>query len=103
MIPELEYKGEIKGKKCAICKLTFSKEQTILSCPKCETFFHEEHLLDWLASNIDCPVCGRDFSYEIEKYSLRDFYIDKSVDLRESEMVPQRDLTFQNPKPNVNP
>lgn len=103
MISELQYNGEIEGKKCAICKLTLEKDDVILFCPECETLFHEEHLLDWLADHNDCPVCGRDFSYEIEKYSLRNNYIDKSVDLRESDMGPERDLTFHNPKPNVNP
>ena len=70
MIIELEYKGETEGKVCAICKLQFGDDQKILFCPNCESLFHEEHLLNWLSLNSECPVCARDFSKEIEKYSL---------------------------------
>lgn len=72
MISELEYNGEIKGKKCAICKLVLEEDDEILFCPECETLFHEEHLIDWLIDHNDCPVCGRDFTQEIEKYSIRE-------------------------------
>lgn len=71
MILELEYKGETEGKVCPIYKLYFSDNQKILYCPNCESLFHEEHLLEWLSKNNDCPVCERDFTNEIEKYNIR--------------------------------
>jgi len=72
MIKELEYIGEIEGKVCAICKLTFRANDTILACPQCESLFHKEHLIEWLSIDNECPVCERDFTIEIEKYLLRE-------------------------------
>ena len=63
MIVELEYRGEIEGKVCAICKLTFRENDIILSCPNCQSLFHENHLLEWLEINDRCPVCEKDFWY----------------------------------------
>lgn len=99
MIEELEFKGRIADKPCAICKLTFSKGQTILKCPKCEALFHEEHLLSWLVNHSECPVCTRDFSKEIKKYKIRENYNDKGqVEITQSANLPQRKFKFRNPE-----
>ncbi len=42
---------------CMICKLALRNNQEILICPFCQSFFHEEHLQDWLQLADDCPVC----------------------------------------------
>ena len=80
MIVELEYKGKLKGKECTICKTILSKDDTILFCPTCESLLHEEHLLDWLALKSECPVCKGDFSQIVEKYSIRELYMDNVIE-----------------------
>ena len=46
-----------KDSKCGICKLPFPREEFILQCPKCKSFFHQKHLQDWLKKNKNCPIC----------------------------------------------
>jgi len=40
-----------------ICKLALRNNQEILICPFCQSYFHEEHLQEWLQIADDCPVC----------------------------------------------
>lgn len=47
---------------CGICKLSLREDQKIYRCPNCQNLFHEEHLIDWLLSNQNCPIC--DFPLE---------------------------------------
>lgn len=42
---------------CGICKLSLRDNQEIYFCPKCQNLFHEEHLIDWLLTNQNCPIC----------------------------------------------
>ena len=53
------YTGEVQGKKCMICKLEIREGQKIMICEGCLSLFHKEHILEWLETNFDCPVCGR--------------------------------------------
>lgn len=57
LIKKLTYKEQIKEEKCSICKLELRKNQDILQCPECQALFHKEHLIDWLETKKDCPVC----------------------------------------------
>lgn len=61
---QVQYTGEIRGKKCPICKLKIRKDQDVLGCPKCKTPFHYEHLFKWLTTKNSCTVCG-------EKYIIK--------------------------------
>lgn len=98
MISELEYIGEIKGQKCAICKLILEEDDEIVFCPECETLFHEEHLLDWLTDHNDCPVCGRDFIQEIEKYKIREKKVEKTgIDISRIK-ISRKKLFLYNPE-----
>ena len=97
MIHGLEYKGETKGKICVICKLPFGNNQKILFCPNCESLFHEEHLVSWLSNHTNCPICARDFSKEIEKYSLGDYNDDSNqVEIIQSTNLPKSELKLKN-------
>ena len=58
---QVQYTGEIKGKKCPICKLKIRKDQNVLGCPKCQTPFHYNHLFQWLTTKNSCPVCGEEY------------------------------------------
>lgn len=44
---------------CMVCKLPFRKNQEILICPFCQSYFHKQHLLEWLQIADDCPVCNK--------------------------------------------
>jgi hypothetical protein len=56
---EIEFDESIEDEICMICKLKFTKFHGILRCSICHAHFHTEHLLDWLITNNDCPVCNR--------------------------------------------
>lgn len=51
------YKSDYKHI-CMICKLSIDYLDMVYKCPKCENYFHENHLDEWLTSNYTCPVCG---------------------------------------------
>jgi len=104
MIPELVYKGETEGKICSICKLTFNDNETILFCSTCGSLFHEEHLISWLSNHSECPVCAKDFSKEIKKYSLRNYYNDSNqVEITQSANLPKIKFKYRNPEPTKYP
>ncbi|HUU78133.1 MAG TPA: RING finger domain-containing protein [candidate division Zixibacteria bacterium] len=59
------FKGKLKVDDfCGICKLSLRDDQEIYHCPKCQNLFHEEHLIDWLLTNQNCPICN----YSLENY-----------------------------------
>lgn len=43
--------------RCMICKLEIRNKQLAYQCPICLSYFHKEHLEEWLESNPECPVC----------------------------------------------
>jgi len=43
---------------CMVCKLTIRKNQLVVMCPFCQSYFHKEHFYDWLKIADDCPVCN---------------------------------------------
>ena len=51
-------KDKLKNEKCLICKLSIKQFEIIAKCPKCLTYFHKEHLDEWLVKKKQCPVCG---------------------------------------------
>ena len=57
ILEKMVFKGVVKGKTCAICKLDIRKRQKITQCPHCQSLFHFNHLKDWFKNNNDCPVC----------------------------------------------
>ncbi len=46
-----------KGEICAICRKSLKKDDLIIQCSNCSTFFHHNHLQEWLNANSECPVC----------------------------------------------
>ena len=46
---------------CMICKLEICSGDIIYICPTCKAHYHEEHLLDWLKIETNCPVCEYKF------------------------------------------
>ena len=78
MLRELAYLGDIEGNKCTICKLELRKDDIIVTCPTCSALFHEQHLVDWLTINSNCPVCGHDFSAIIKQYLVE--LVKRSID-----------------------
>ncbi|NHJ84047.1 MAG: hypothetical protein FK734_01210 [Asgard group archaeon] len=46
---------------CSLCEKPIHKGQAIAICPKCNTIYHFEHLINWLQKNETCPNCGYDF------------------------------------------
>lgn len=83
------FDDKIEKKVCGICKLAFEANQRKISCSNCNSLFHEKHLIIWLSKNPTCPICMKDFSEEIKKYSLNvptpisddDFIIDANPQL----------------------
>ncbi|NHJ48806.1 MAG: E3 ubiquitin protein ligase [Asgard group archaeon] len=67
MLPEpFEYQEEYRTEidYCMICKLEIRDKQLISFCPFCKSYFHKEHLSEWLIKNSDCPVCGKPLKNE---------------------------------------
>lgn len=53
-----KYSGKLETDDvCMVCKLSLTKQDEILQCPKCESLFHKEHLLEWITIKKSCPVC----------------------------------------------
>ncbi len=44
---------------CMVCKLSFKRKKDILQCPVCESLYHKKHLLDWIRTHKNCPVCSQ--------------------------------------------
>ena len=43
---------------CRICKLQIRANQFIFICSQCNSYFHENHLREWIELEDNCPVCG---------------------------------------------
>lgn len=48
---------------CMICKLNICSGDIIYICPNCNSHYHEDHFLDWLKIESNCPVCDFKFPY----------------------------------------
>lgn len=52
---------DIKLKKkldvCSICKWLIHSKDDLIECPRCNSPFHQNHLLEWIKMKGDCPVC----------------------------------------------
>jgi len=42
---------------CCICRRKILEREIIKQCPRCQTFFHSEHLSIWLDIKNSCPIC----------------------------------------------
>jgi len=54
-------KDESKIYVCMVCKIDLEINQNVLICPSCNSYYHEEHLIQWLQVNTTCPVCSFDY------------------------------------------
>lgn len=61
LLEPFEYleKYTINVEMCMICKLEIRDKQKVITCPFCKSYFHEDHLIEWIALNEDCPVCKK--------------------------------------------
>lgn len=46
---------------CMVCKRDIEINQDVHNCPNCHSYYHEEHLFQWLQVNTLCPVCSFDY------------------------------------------
>ncbi len=46
---------------CMVCKRDIEINQDVNNCPNCHSYYHQEHLFQWLQVNTTCPVCGFDY------------------------------------------
>ncbi|MCK5047004.1 MAG: hypothetical protein KAJ76_00545 [Candidatus Heimdallarchaeota archaeon] len=53
----LKYSPDNREKKCSICLLDLKEENPVVQCTRCEKLFHQEHFMDWLIENENCPNC----------------------------------------------
>ena len=44
---------------CMVCKIGLKKSDIVVQCPICESFYHKEHLLEWVRVKSNCPVCSQ--------------------------------------------
>lgn len=65
IVSAVESTSNTKDDFCMVCKLVFKRKDEILQCPVCESFYHREHLLDWIRVHKNCPVCNQQL-YEIK-------------------------------------
>ncbi|MFX1505788.1 MAG: RING finger protein [Promethearchaeota archaeon] len=42
---------------CVICRHPIKSQEKSVNCPSCKTFFHRNHLLEWLKVFNQCPIC----------------------------------------------
>ena len=52
-----QFTQDENGEICTICKKKLIKNQIIIQCPKCDSYFHHEHIMEWYNENQCCPVC----------------------------------------------
>jgi hypothetical protein len=55
--PKFNGESEEEELICMICKLEIIPRDTIYICPNCESYYHENHFLNWLVIKATCPVC----------------------------------------------
>ena len=89
----INYKGKAEGKTCSICKLEIREKQSVCQCPYCEYLFHKEHIMDWLETQNDCPVCNNIIQY---KPLITDEAVIAFAN-REDQLQQGPLVTFQNP------
>ena len=53
----MDYHPELRESICSVCALVLEEEANVVQCLRCEKVFHEEHFIDWLSENENCPHC----------------------------------------------
>ncbi|MHA1154687.1 MAG: RING finger domain-containing protein [Candidatus Heimdallarchaeota archaeon] len=93
---------------CAICRKNLKKNDLIYQCPNCSTFFHQNHLQEWLKANSECPVCRNTLIVlmsEDEEEKNIDHSEDETLEISEIDGVQKEDnkMMFLNPilKPRI--
>ncbi|MBK5113955.1 MAG: hypothetical protein KGD59_05995 [Candidatus Heimdallarchaeota archaeon] len=46
---------------CMVCKQDIELREDVHNCPNCHSYYHEDHLFQWLQVNTTCPVCSFDY------------------------------------------
>lgn len=54
---------------CCICRREILENEKIKQCPKCQTYFHSNHLSIWLDTKKNCPICHCDLFITKSSYS----------------------------------
>lgn len=102
------FTSEENGEICAICRKKLKKDDLIIQCPNCSTFFHYNHLQEWLKANSECPVCKNTLIVlmpEDEDIDIADQSKGDSLEISKIEGVLKEDnkIVFFNPilKPRI--
>jgi len=56
-IAVIEYYTELGEETCSICTLLFEEKARVIQCLICEKLYHEEHFIEWIKENENCPYC----------------------------------------------
>ena len=56
-IAAIEYNPKLSEETCSICTLVFKEKARVVQCSICEKLYHEEHFIEWLKENENCPYC----------------------------------------------
>ncbi|MHA1462878.1 MAG: RING finger protein [Candidatus Heimdallarchaeota archaeon] len=103
-----KFTNEENGEICAICRKNLKKDDLIFQCPNCSTFFHQNHLQEWLKANSECPVCRNTLiilMLEDEEVKNVDHSKDETLEISKIDGVLKEDnkLMFLNPilKPRI--
>lgn len=51
--------SEGRGESCMICVQEIEAGEPILTCPHCEGKAHRRHLVEWVKTKGNCPMCRR--------------------------------------------
>jgi hypothetical protein len=47
------------GEECMVCNLELGEGDDVLWCPHCGSPAHKTHLLEWIRTRHNCPICGQ--------------------------------------------
>lgn len=57
-ISNISWETELRSEaNCVICRHPIKSQEKSVNCPSCKTFFHRNHLLEWLKVFNQCPIC----------------------------------------------
>lgn len=56
-IAVIEYNPKLGEETCSVCGLIFKEIARVVQCSICEKLYHEEHFIEWLKENENCPYC----------------------------------------------
>ncbi len=68
-----DYQQQDEEENCAICLIEFTKEDKVITLPKCEHTYHSECMKDWLKKKPLCPICLRNVRNSMMEVELEKF------------------------------